>query len=206
MATKMYGNAILKLYNQEVNWLSDTIKFMLVSSSYVFNQDSHIYKSDISYEISGATGYSAGGLTLSSKTATYYGSNSATSWQASHSYSVGNVVKPASSPNGHVYLCTQAGTSEISEPIFPTTSGGTVVDSGVVWTELGNNVVILGAGNLVFADSTITASAGIVYKSTGLDSTSPLLAYEDFGSPRSSSSGNFSITWNPFGIILHNIF
>jgi hypothetical protein len=71
MASKMYGNFLLKALNKEVDWDSDTIKVALVSSAYTPNQDSHDYWDDVvANEVSG-TGYTAGGATLASKTATY---------------------------------------------------------------------------------------------------------------------------------------
>jgi hypothetical protein len=54
-------------------------------------------------------------------------------WQASTSYSVGNIVKP-STPNGFFYKCTTAGTSGTIEPSWSTTKGQTVNDGSVVWT------------------------------------------------------------------------
>lgn len=50
-----------------IDYLSDTIKAMLVTSSYAFDQNAHVFKSDVTNEVSG-TGYSAGGVTLGSKT------------------------------------------------------------------------------------------------------------------------------------------
>lgn len=67
-----YGNSLLKALNKEMNWTSDTIKVALVSSAYTPNQDTHAYYSDITNEVTG-TGYTAGGATLASKTATYTG-------------------------------------------------------------------------------------------------------------------------------------
>lgn len=67
---KMYGNALLKALNKEVDWDSDTIKVMLCTSSYTPNQDAHAYKSSVNNEVSG-TGYTAGGATLGTKTITY---------------------------------------------------------------------------------------------------------------------------------------
>ena len=71
MASKLYGNFLLKALNKEVDFDSDTIKVALLSSSYTPDQDAHDYFNDVStYEVSG-TGYTTGGITLSSKTATY---------------------------------------------------------------------------------------------------------------------------------------
>jgi hypothetical protein len=71
MASKLYGNFLLKALNKEVDFDSDTIKVALLTSSYTPNQDTHDYFNDVStYEVTG-TGYTQGGITLASKTATY---------------------------------------------------------------------------------------------------------------------------------------
>lgn len=72
MATaKAYGKVFLAALNKEIDWDSDTIKVMLLSSSYTPNQDTHDYLDDVStYQVTG-TGYTAGGATLASKTITY---------------------------------------------------------------------------------------------------------------------------------------
>jgi len=75
MPSKLYGNFILKALNKEVDFDSDTIKVALATSSYTPDQDAHDYFNDVStYEVSG-TGYTAGGNTLASKTATYDSAN-----------------------------------------------------------------------------------------------------------------------------------
>lgn len=48
--------------------------------------------------------------------------------------SVGDFTVPAT-PNGRLYRCTTAGTTDAGEPSWPTTDGGTVTDGGAVWTE-----------------------------------------------------------------------
>jgi hypothetical protein len=71
MPSKLYGNFLLKSLNKEVDYDTDTIKVALLTSSYTPDQDAHDYFNDVSsYEVSG-TGYTAGGNTLASKTATY---------------------------------------------------------------------------------------------------------------------------------------
>jgi len=71
MASKLYGNFLLKALNKEVDFDSDTIKVALLTSSYTPDQDTHDYFNDVStYEVTG-TGYTQGGITLASKTATY---------------------------------------------------------------------------------------------------------------------------------------
>lgn len=72
VTAKWYGNALLKALNKEIDWDTDTIKVMLCTSTYIPDQDTHAYKSDVTSEVTG-TGYTAGGATLASKTATYTG-------------------------------------------------------------------------------------------------------------------------------------
>jgi hypothetical protein len=75
MPSKLYGNFLKQALNKEIDWDSDTIKVALLSSSYTPNQDTHDYLDDVSsFEVNG-TGYTTGGITLTSKTSTYDGTN-----------------------------------------------------------------------------------------------------------------------------------
>ena len=57
-----------------------------------------------------------------------------TTWAASTAYVVGD-KRQATSPDGTFYFeCTSAGTSDSSEPAWPGSHGGTVVDNTVTWT------------------------------------------------------------------------
>ena len=55
---------------RRVDWVGDTLKVMLCTSTFVPNQDTHNFKDDVTNEITG-TGYTAGGVTLGTKTLTY---------------------------------------------------------------------------------------------------------------------------------------
>jgi len=59
----------------------------------------------------------------------------AADWEAATAYALGDFVVPTT-PNGHYYQCTTAGTSDASEPTWPT-DGSTVTDGTVVWTDVG---------------------------------------------------------------------
>ncbi len=54
-------------------------------------------------------------------------------WQASHTYSLGDVVEPTT-PDGNVYECTTAGISGATEPSWDTDEGDTTPDNTVTWT------------------------------------------------------------------------
>lgn len=54
-------------------------------------------------------------------------------WAAGTAYAVGDTVEPTVQ-NGYRYVCTTAGTSGSSEPSWPTSGIGSIVnDNGVVW-------------------------------------------------------------------------
>lgn len=69
-SAKLYGLALQSAFNKEIDWDTDTIKVMLCTSSYTPDQDTHRYKSSVTNEVTG-TGYTSGGATLTSATATY---------------------------------------------------------------------------------------------------------------------------------------
>jgi hypothetical protein len=73
-------------------------------------------------------------------------------WQAHHAFAPTLIglglqcfVIPATE-NGYFYQCTVAGTSGGSEPAWPRTIGGTVIDGGVTWTCAGRVSVIADVG------------------------------------------------------------
>jgi len=68
---KMYGNAILKAFNKDVDWDTDIIKVALLASAYTPNQDTDILWSAISSNEVTGVGYTVGGATLASKTIAY---------------------------------------------------------------------------------------------------------------------------------------
>ncbi len=81
------------------------------------------------------------------------------------------------------------------------TSGGTSLANGTVTQDNTDDEAVYDADDVVWGTSTITARGAVLYKNTGVGSTSPLIAYIDFGSDKVSSSGNFTIQWAAEGII-----
>lgn len=120
-----------------IDYLSDTIKVALHTSTYTPVQDTHEFFSSATNELAGGSGYTAGGATLASKTVTY---DSATN----------KVVFDA---------------------------------ADVTWTASGGNI-----GPFRY---------GVIYKDTGTGSTSPLIAYVDFASDQTITTGNTgTIVWD----------
>jgi hypothetical protein len=56
-----------------IDYLTDTIKCSLHTNTYVPDQDAHDYFNDVTNELAGTGGYTAGGVTLAGKTLTYDG-------------------------------------------------------------------------------------------------------------------------------------
>jgi hypothetical protein len=72
MPSKLYGQFIQAAFNKEIDFDTDTIKVALLTNAYTPDQDAHNYLDDVvANEVSGATGYTAGGTTLANKTVTY---------------------------------------------------------------------------------------------------------------------------------------
>lgn len=63
MANVIYNSFKRDIMNGSIDLDTDTIKCMLVTSSYTADQDAHTKRSDITNEVTG-TGYSSGGATL----------------------------------------------------------------------------------------------------------------------------------------------
>jgi len=81
------------------------------------------------------------------------------------------------------------------------TAGGNTLASQAVTADNTDDEGVFDASDTNWASSSITARGAVVYKSTGVASTSPLICFFDFGSDQTSSSGNFTITWNAEGIL-----
>lgn len=70
-----YGLALKGQWNttagNRVDFLTDTIKVSLHTSTYTPNQDTHDFFDDATNELGAGSGYTAGGVTLTTKTLTY---------------------------------------------------------------------------------------------------------------------------------------
>lgn len=137
MADVIYNAFKKNIMNGGIDLDTNTIKVMLVTSSYTPDQDTHEDRADVTNEVSG-TGYSAGGATLANT------------------------------------AVTQDNT---------------------------DNEGVFDADDVTWSSSSITARGAVLYKSTGTASTDLLICYLDFGSDKTSSSGNFTIQWNAEGIV-----
>lgn len=90
-------------------------------------------------------------------------------------------------------------TNEVSGTGY--SAGGAALANKAVTADNTDNEGVFDADDVTWGSSTITARGAVLYKSTGTASTSPIIAYIDFGSDKSSSAGNFTIAWAAEGIL-----
>lgn len=60
---------------------------------------------------------------------------------------------------------------------------------------------VFDALDVTWSSSTITARGAVIYKDSGVDSTSWLICYIDFASDKTSTADDFTITWDSEGIL-----
>ena len=75
MASVLYNSFKADIMNGNIDLNTDTVKAMLVTSSYSPNIDTHTKRSDITNEVAAAGGYSAGGETITTPTVTQDNTN-----------------------------------------------------------------------------------------------------------------------------------
>lgn len=71
VTAKLYGKAVLSAFAKGIDWVNDSIKVALCTASYTPDQDAHQYYSDLTNELPTGGGYTAGGIALTGRTATY---------------------------------------------------------------------------------------------------------------------------------------
>jgi hypothetical protein len=80
------------------------------------------------------------------------------------------------------------------------TAGGVTLTSKTAVYDVASNTLTLDCADPTWAASTITARYLVFYKDTGTASTSPLIAYVDFGEDRSTGATPFTYTVPTTGI------
>lgn len=138
MASQHYNGYKTAAEKGSIALLTDTIKCALLTSAYTPNIDTHVFFSDVSASESSGSGYTTGGVTMTTPTVTQDNTN----------------------------------------------DRGVFDADDVSWT------------SATIAD----ARYALIYKSTGVASTSPLIGVVDLLTTQSSSGGTFSIVWNASGI------
>lgn len=113
MANVIYNSFKRDIANGSIDLDTDTVKVMLVTSTYTPDQDAHTKRSDITNEVSG-TGYTAGGATLANKTVVVDNTNNWMKFDADDpSWSTATITARAA-----VYYKSRGGASSADELIM----------------------------------------------------------------------------------------
>jgi hypothetical protein len=99
---------------------------------------------------------------------------------------------------------THSKRSDVTNEIVGTgyTAGGVTLANKTLTVNNTTNLAIFDADDITIPNATITARAGVLYKSRGGASTADeLIAYLDFNSDITATAGNFVITFDANGIL-----
>ncbi len=110
----------------------------------------------------------------------------------------GMLVTSAYTPDIDTDLVASQVTNEVVGDGY--TAGGGEITVRTITPDDANDTAIYDADDIVWGTATITARGVVIYKDTGTPSTSPLIAYIDFGADGSSTSANFTVQWSTAGI------
>jgi len=120
-------------WRQQDFYLSSLIQLLMVVQYGHFNMQSAIGAGLTTYPEWSDGPQALTGNSNAIGNATGYVASTPTKWAESTSYSLNQLVIPLAAQNGYTYKCTSAGTSDVTEPTWPTVIGNTVVDGGVTW-------------------------------------------------------------------------
>ncbi len=81
------------------------------------------------------------------------------------------------------------------------TAGGETLAGKAVTQDDTNNEGKFDATDTAWTTATFTARGAVLYKDTGVDTTSPIICYFDFGSDKVVTAGTFTIQWHADGIL-----
>jgi len=90
--------------------------------------------------------------------------------------------------------------SEVTSENGYTTKGQSLA-SKTVSTDTTDDEGVFDAADVTWSSSTITARYAVIWKNTGTNTTSPLIAYVDFAADKTSDNGDFSVQWSSEGIL-----
>jgi hypothetical protein len=191
--------------------LSDTIVATLHTASYSPNYDTHQFVSDLSNELAAGSGYSTGGITLTSKTLAYLvgAASQANTWGATYTastaYAAGALIQVTTGGGTGIFRATAAGTAGGSAPTWPTTVGSTVSDGTVTWMCEGwgtgtNAVFLTWQASTAFAAGWVIRPAtanGFLYRAVGAGTTAGTTP--TFPTTVGGTVTDGSVTWECIG-------
>lgn len=198
----VFASVPLAAMNGELDTDVASWTWTLHSSSFTPNRLTMDYVNDLSGELATGSGYTLGGVSMAA-TRTKTDANSwGTPRAASTAYTLGTVVRPAST-NGFLYRCVVAGTTGSGTPTYPTTTGLNVVDGSVTWECVGVSIVVIATAAPVWNSASFTGVryAVLSYRAAGTAAAQPLVAYADFVTDRAGQSGAFTVNPPSQGVV-----
>lgn len=114
-----------------------------------------------------------------------------------------DTIKVALCTSSYTPAKTHAFFSDITNEVIGTgySAGGTTLTTKTVTQDDTNFRAVWDADDASWASSTITARYAVIYESTGVAGTSPLIGLVDFGQNLTSSLSTFSVAFNASGIL-----
>ena len=80
-------------------------------------------------------------------------------------------------------------------------AGGRTLDNAVVGQDNDNDQAVFDADDLTWPIASFTVHGAVLYQDTGSAATSPLIAYFDFDQDYSPAGEDFTVQWNPGGVL-----
>jgi hypothetical protein len=110
------------------------------------------------------------------------------------------LVSSAYIPNQDTHAFFSDITNEVAA-VGGYTAGGQALTTKTLTLDTTAHAAVFDADDVQWDPSTIAARAAVLYVDTGNPATSPLIAYEDFISDKSSSNDRFKVAWAATGIM-----
>lgn len=123
----------MQAFDKEIDFLADTLKATLHTSSYTPNQDTHDYQNDLSNELTTANGYTAGGQTLTTP---------------ANSNTLNVVMFDSDNP---AWTSSGAGFTARRLVVADTTPGTAATNPLLWWVDFGQDETASGGGTFTYA-------------------------------------------------------
>ena len=190
VSTRWYPKGQQHFINGDVDWdAAQAINIALLATSFTFDDTDEFFQTHIQTpgdEYGSATGYTADGEAITTRTITTVDSSTLTARANSTTYAVGDMVRTGTD-SGRVWLCIVGGTSAASEPTDMAGVNGTfltsVTDNTVTWVNVGRAYIRLDGDAVSWTglDQTATPGAVIFVDGATPGTDDYLLGHIDFG-------------------------
>jgi len=205
ITVRPYAAAAAALLGRSISWTGDTLRIVLLSPVYGPNLDHDAVYSDVQpYELPTGSGYVAGGITISGAAVTTTPAASwPTVWAADSQYTAGQWVRPPLA-NGLIYEAAQGGTTQLTQPAWPTVVGGAVVDGTVQWAAAGHGAVRCTFNTPAWPNFSAgpVGYAALLDSTPGSPATDPLILLWTYPAPETGGGGLWTIAEDPAGALL----